>query len=63
MNEFITKKIVDAQIAKDETGAAGVEYGILVAAIAAGIVVLAFTIGDNIVTAFQTVADALDANI
>jgi Flp pilus assembly pilin Flp len=38
---------------KDEAGAAGVEYGILVAAIAAGIVVAAFAIGDSVQAAFE----------
>ena len=38
---------------KDEAGAAGVEYGILVAAIAAGIVVAAFAIGDSVEAAFN----------
>ena len=37
---------------KDESGAAGVEYGILVAAIAAGIVVAAFAIGGSVSSAF-----------
>ena len=38
---------------KDESGAAGVEYGILVAAIAAGIVVAAFAIGGSVSNAFN----------
>ena len=59
MNEFITKKVVDAQIAKDETGAAGVEYGILVAAIAAVIIAVAVTLGGEINAAFQTVVNGL----
>lgn len=46
---------------KDEEGAAGVEYGILVAAIAAGIVLLAFSIGDLIESGFTTVNSALDS--
>lgn len=44
---------------RTDRGAAGVEYGILVAAIAALIVALAFTIGGEIQTAFQTVCDSL----
>ena len=47
---------------RDEAGAAGVEYGILVAAVAAGIIVAAFTIGEDVANAFQFVADTLDAN-
>lgn len=44
---------------KNEEGAAGVEYGILVAAIAAGIIVSAFTIGDYVAGAFSYVEDEL----
>ena len=44
---------------KDEEGAAGVEYGILVAAIAAVIVALAFSIGGKVNNAFSTVDSAL----
>ena len=40
---------------KDEEGAAGVEYGILLAAIAAGIIAAAFSIGGKLTTAFNTV--------
>ena len=44
---------------KDEEGASAVEYGILIAAIAAVIVVLAFTIGTEIQKAFQKIITAL----
>lgn len=44
---------------KDEEGASAVEYGILIAAIAAVIVVLAFTIGTKIQEAFQKIVTAL----
>jgi Flp pilus assembly pilin Flp len=47
---------------RDEAGAAGVEYGILVAAIAAGIIVAAFTIGEDVAAAFDFVATTLEAN-
>ncbi len=47
---------------RDDAGAAGVEYGILVAAIAAGIIVAAFTIGEDVAAAFDFVADELEAN-
>jgi Flp pilus assembly pilin Flp len=40
---------------RDEAGAAGVEYGILVAAVAAGIIVAAFSIGDRVAAAFDYV--------
>ncbi|HXV25087.1 MAG TPA: Flp family type IVb pilin [Alphaproteobacteria bacterium] len=42
-----------SNLLRDEAGAAGVEYGILVAAIAAGIVVAAFSIGDSVQGAFE----------
>lgn len=45
--------------AESERGAAGVEYGIMVAAIAAVIAALAFSIGGQVQTAFQTVLTAL----
>ena len=41
MTNYLTRFV------KDEAGAAGVEYGILVAAVAAGIIVAAFSIGDS----------------
>ena len=40
---------------KDEEGAAGVEYGILVAAVAAVIIVVALAIGGKTNNAFQAV--------
>ena len=46
---------------KDEAGAAGVEYGILVAAVAAGIIVAAFSIGDSVSAAFNFVDTKLSA--
>ena len=47
---------------KDEEGAAGVEYGILVAAVAAGIIVAAFSIGGDVANAFNFVSDTLKTN-
>jgi len=44
---------------KDEEGATAVEYGIMVAAIAAVIIALAFTIGEEISNAFQTIVNEL----
>ena len=46
---------------QDEAGAAGVEYGILVAAVAAGIVVAAFAIGGAVTNAFEYTSSAIDA--
>ena len=43
------------QRVKDERGAAGVEYGILVAAIAAVIIAVVFVIGTKVKNAFETV--------
>jgi pilus assembly protein Flp/PilA len=45
---------------KDETGASAVEYGLLVAAIAALIVVAVFGIGKVVSGAFGDTCDALD---
>jgi Flp pilus assembly pilin Flp len=44
-------------IAKDEAGAAGVEYGILVAAISVGIVAVSFVLGGYVAAAFDSVRD------
>jgi pilus assembly protein Flp/PilA len=44
---------------KDEEGATAVEYGLLVALIAAVIVVIVGTLGSRISTAFQTVVTSL----
>ncbi len=42
---------------KDEEGATAVEYGIMVAAIAAVIIVVVYAIGGKVSDAFQTVDD------
>ena len=44
---------------KDEEGATAVEYGIMVAAIAAVIVAIVFSVGDKVKTAFTKVDTAL----
>ena len=44
---------------QQDTGATAVEYGIMVAAIAAVIVTVVILIGDQLVAAFTSVADAL----
>ena len=56
MTNYLTRFV------KDEAGAAGVEYGILVAAVAAGIIVAAFSIGDSVSGAFSFVDSTLTAN-
>ena len=57
---MLTKLYVRAQnwMSKDD-GATAVEYGIMVAAIAAVIVTVVFLVGDQVVAAFQTVLTAL----
>lgn len=44
---------------RNERGATAVEYGLLVALIAAVIIVVVQTLGTQIATAFQTVVDQL----
>ena len=46
---------------KDEDGATAVEYGIMVALIAAVIIVVVGVVGSKTNDAFQTVSDGLDA--
>lgn len=43
--------------AADERGAAGVEYGLLVALIAVAIVIVVTTLGQHLNSAFQTVVN------
>jgi len=47
------------KLLKDEEGATAVEYGLIVAAIAAVIVVIVFSLGDKVKTAFTTVDTAM----
>jgi len=62
---MLTKMYVRAQtmFVRDDEGATAVEYGIMVAGIAALIVVLVFTLGGQIRTAFQTVINAITAGV
>ncbi len=46
----------------DERGASAVEYGLLVAGIAAIVVLVVFALGDNIRDAFQDTCNNLDGN-
>ena len=46
---------------RSDEGASAVEYGLLVAAIAAVIVVVVFTLGGQILDAFQTTSDEIEA--
>jgi pilus assembly protein Flp/PilA len=44
---------------KDESGATAVEYGLLVSLIAVAIIVAVTTLGGNLSTMFQNVADKI----
>ena len=46
---------------KDEKGASAVEYGLLVAAIAALIVVIVFALGGIVKNVFQETCDTIDS--
>lgn len=53
--------LLNARLAKmDERGATAVEYGLLVALIAAGIITIVFTLGGQIQGAFQDVSDGIN---
>ena len=47
---------------KDEEGATAVEYGLMVAAIAAVIVIVVFALGKQVNTAFQKVNDNINSS-
>ncbi len=47
------------ELVRSEEGATGVEYGIMVAAIAAVIVTLVYSIGDRVEEAFTTINTAM----
>ncbi len=47
---------------KDEQGASAVEYGLLVAAIAALIVIIIFALGGIVKDVFQHTCDGIDSN-
>ncbi len=46
---------------KDESGASAVEYGLLVALIAVGIITIVGTMGGNLRAVFTTASDRLEA--
>jgi len=50
-----------ARFLNDESGATAVEYGLIVALIAAGIITIVGTLGDQITTAFTNVSTGLTA--
>jgi len=49
-----------SRLLRDDSGAAAVEYGLLIAGIAAVIVAIVFTIGTKVSDAFQTVCTKLN---
>jgi pilus assembly protein Flp/PilA len=55
---FLTLQLLKLRLT-DEEGATAVEYGIMVALIAAVIIALVATLGTQIQAAFQTIVDAL----
>ncbi len=48
-----------ARFAKDESGATAIEYGLIAALIAVGIIGAASALGKNITGTFETVSDCL----
>ena len=56
------KKIRSILANKSDEGASAVEYGLLVAAIAAVIVVVVFVLGGYVQSAFQDTCDEIAAN-
>jgi pilus assembly protein Flp/PilA len=52
-------KIVGSIVAKKERGATAVEYGIMVALIAAVIITIVATLGTNLTNLFSTVGQAI----
>lgn len=54
---------LDARLAKmEERGASAVEYGLLVAAIAAVIILVIFALGDNIKSLFSDTCSKIQSN-
>jgi pilus assembly protein Flp/PilA len=58
-----TIKSFAGALLRDESGASAVEYGLLVAGIAAVIVAIVFTIGTEVKDSFQTVCTKLNADV
>jgi pilus assembly protein Flp/PilA len=50
-----------AQFAKEESGATAIEYGLIAALIALGIIAAATTLGSSISGVFNTISGRLDA--
>jgi len=56
---WTNKRVIMARIAREEEGATAVEYGILVAGIAAVIITAVALIGTNLDTTFTGIANAV----
>jgi len=52
-------KTLVSRFVKDESGATAIEYGLIAALIAVGIIAAARGLGSQIQTTFNTVADAM----
>ena len=59
MQTRIVKLYTDAKLALDDRGASAVEYGLLVAGIAAVIVAAVFLLGTNVNNTFNKVASSI----
>jgi len=53
------QNFVSQPLRRDDRGATAVEYGLLVALIAAAIITIVTTLGKNLTTLFTTVSNAL----
>ena len=53
MSKFVTRFL------KDESGATAIEYGLIAALIAVAIITAVGTVGSNLTTTFNSVANAL----
>jgi pilus assembly protein Flp/PilA len=60
MKTRIVKFYTDAKLAMDDRGASAVEYGLLVAGIAAVIVAAVFLLGGNVNDALREVNSSID---
>lgn len=52
-------KTLVSRFFKDESGATAIEYGLIAALIAVGLITVLGTLGGNLVTTFQSVATSL----
>lgn len=59
MKALATKAYIKAMLAREDRGATAVEYGLIVALIAAIIVAVVATLGQDVLKGFQTVETAL----